>query len=305
MSILRGLRAITVVGSVLLTPLFALAADRTPSMESVEGRPGKLGTEPGISYGVYQLPSGTWVLDCVLARSLPARVKGYLRIEGGGHFKNVAALGEPELKGPISEHSPRRSDWLSSEILANLPRDAREISFDTRSGVCDVSGAATLSGITFEVEGAGRIVWELGSGPDPATRRNGVVTLDPARVFVGKAGAHPTSVPFSTPLRSRIDRCAERYSADILKLAGVTGFGPFRRGSQNVLVILVVDEASRARVQNLVRPTIEGFPVLVEVSGVIRPLQAAFTAFASSPDAPRGSQARIRSCPTAASSRRP
>jgi hypothetical protein len=273
MSILRLLPAVAIIGSVLLGS-FALAADITPSTDNVEGRPGSLGTVPGISYGVYQLPSGAWVLDCVLARSLPGRVKGSIRIVGGGHFKNVGAFSEPELKGPISEHSPRRSDWLSREILGNLPGDASEIAFDTRSGVCDVSGAPSFSGITFEVEGGAKLVWELGVGPDPATRRNGVVTLDPARVFVGKAGTHPATLPFSTPLRSRIDRCAERYSTEILKLSGVQGFGAFRRGTQDVLVILVVDEASRVRVQNLVRPSIEGFAVLVEVSGLIRPLQA-------------------------------
>ncbi len=72
----------------------------------------------------------------------------------------------------------------------------------------------------------------------------------------------------SAAIRRPIEGTKDEYSADIMKIHGVTSFGVQTRANQKSLVITVQDVDAKLHVQSLVRDQIQGFPVVVEVLAV-------------------------------------
>jgi hypothetical protein len=94
----------------------------------------------------------------------------------------------------------------------------------------------------------------------------GTVVADPAGgTPIAKSGA----------IRRPIEGTKDEYAEDVMKIHGVTTFGVEARGKRKVLLITVQDIDAKLHVQSLVREQIQGYPVVVEVGGIAKPLDKA------------------------------
>jgi len=69
-----------------------------------------------------------------------------------------------------------------------------------------------------------------------------------------------------------IEDVQKTYGDDLLKLKGVVGHGIGMKGKEKALKVFVKDDAAKKHLEKLLRDTIEGYPVVIEVTGVIKPL---------------------------------
>jgi hypothetical protein len=90
-------------------------------------------------------------------------------------------------------------------------------------------------------------------------------------LFCTFASAQPKETASGAPATMTIDQIKAQYSSDVMKLSGVTSFGVSVDGKATVLLIGVRDEAARNHVHDLVRDSIKGFSVKIEVTGEIKP----------------------------------
>jgi hypothetical protein len=89
-------------------------------------------------------------------------------------------------------------------------------------------------------------------------------------LFCTFASAERKDVASGAPAVMTIDQVKEQYSSDVMQLSGVTSIGVSTEGKTTVLLIGVKNEAAKNHIHDLVRDSIKGFPVKIEVTGVIK-----------------------------------
>ena len=109
--------------------------------------------------------------------------------------------------------------------------------------------------------------------------------LDCRRAFLRRVGAGLTATAFGGFfLRSSVATAQDsetpcdavalqrKYGDDLMKLKGVVGHGTGLKGADESLEVYVKDEEAHKYIENLVRDSIEGHPVVFVVTGELTAL---------------------------------